>query len=142
MPAGRPSKYCPALIQEICEAIAHSSKGLHRLCKANKGWPHPAQIVRWLDKYPEFRIQYARAREEQAEFLAEEIIAIADETDASNWASARLRVDARKWAASKLAPKRYGEKITQEVTGVDGSPLIPTLEVVIAPKAGAARKTE
>ncbi|MRT15312.1 hypothetical protein GJV07_24145 [Enterobacteriaceae bacterium RIT711] len=72
--------------------------------------------------------QYARAREVQAEILAEEIIEIADDssgdvivdedgheqTNHERVARSRLRVDARKWYASKLAPKRYGDRIQHE----------------------------
>lgn len=32
----------------------------------------------------------------------------------------RLRVDARKWLLSKMAPKKYGDKVTQEHTGANG----------------------
>ena len=44
------------------------------------------------------------------------------ETDSN---MARVRIDARKWAAGKLAPKKYGDKSTTEVTGADGAPLMP-----------------
>jgi hypothetical protein len=37
----------------------------------------------------------------------------------------RLRVDARKWVLSKMNPKKYGEKLTQELTGANGKDLIP-----------------
>lgn len=37
---------------------------------------------------------------------------------------ARVEIDTRKWMAAKFLPKKYGEKITQEVTGKDGSPLL------------------
>jgi hypothetical protein len=36
----------------------------------------------------------------------------------------RLRVDARKWLASKLKPKKYGEKLSTELTGADGGPVV------------------
>lgn len=73
---------------------------------------------------PEFQEQYARAKEEQADFLAEEMLEIADDksddlldTEEGQSANpvavqrARLRVDARKWAAAKLKPKKYGDKV-------------------------------
>jgi hypothetical protein len=47
--------------------------------------------------------QYARAREEQAETLVGEIIEIADLEPDTN--RARVRIDARKWYASKVLPK-------------------------------------
>jgi hypothetical protein len=95
--------------------------------------------LRWLNKHAEFRDQYARAREMQAEHFADEILEIAD--DGSNdWIErenaagrvvaaidhehiqrSRLRVDARRWLMGKMAPKKYGDKV--EVTGKDGGPL-------------------
>jgi hypothetical protein len=63
--------------------------------------------------------------------LADEIIAIADEPVlfAEQVARNRLRVDARKWMAGKLRPKRYGDKIEHEVGGVDGKNLNMTTVV-------------
>lgn len=84
---------------------------------------------------------YARAREQQMEAMAEETLDIADETnrdtiikkgkdgseyeapDAEWIARSKLRVDTRKWLMSKLAPKKYGDKITNELTGPNGQPL-------------------
>ncbi len=99
----------------------------------------------WLDgRHAEFTEQYVRAREAQADKMAEEILSIADEDctmvradkhgsrdedgqgntevvfDATAVARNRLRVDARKWLASKMAPKKYGDKIQAEHTGADG----------------------
>ena len=80
----------------------------------------------WLDgRHPEFSQQYAHAREAQADKLAEEILLIADDgsndtytdgdgncrTDAEAIQRSKLRVDARKWLASKMAPKKYGDKV-------------------------------
>ena len=99
--------------------------------------PSRYSVNRWLATNPEFRNQYAHAREEQADVYVEQIIEIADDglndtylddegntkVDHDVIARSKLRVDARKWVASKLAPKKYGDKITQEITGVDGAPI-------------------
>jgi hypothetical protein len=79
-------------------------------------------VVKWLNTYPDFNKDYVRAREDQADFHADEIVAIADEEEDPN--KARVRIDARKWVAAKMRPKKYGDKVTQEVTGADGGPLI------------------
>jgi hypothetical protein len=68
--------------------------------------PGFATVKRWLSENADFQAQYARAREEQADFYADEIIQIADTCTDTN--KARLQIDARKWKASKLAPKKYG----------------------------------
>lgn len=99
--------------------------------------PSSSMVKRWLAQHSEFRAQYAQAREDQADFYAEQIIEIADDglndtylddegntiVDHDVIARSKLRVDARKWVASKLAPKKYGDKINQEITGVDGAPI-------------------
>jgi hypothetical protein len=103
----------------------------------------------WLSKYPEFKDLYARAREAQADILGEEILAIADDTsedeifienEDGNGQGAkrvmnnefvqrsRLRVDARKWLMSKLAPKKYGDKL--DVTS-DGNSIAPVTIVAV-----------
>ena len=119
----RPTKYTPGLGQQICNFIAGSSDGLVKICLYN-GFPHHTTIFRWLrdpDK-KDFLVAYQRAREAQADLLSDEIIEIADEMGrdndgAAHVSRARLRIDARKWKAARLSPKKYGEK-----GDVSGSP--------------------
>jgi hypothetical protein len=108
----------------ICELIATSSKGLARLCAEYPELPDETTIYRWRLKHESFRQQYAEAKRNQAELLAQEIIDIADDKtrdviidedgneklNTEFVARSRLRVDARKWVASKLLPKVYGDK--------------------------------
>src|SRR5260370_1722018 len=89
----------------------------------------------------DFRDQYARAREEQADKLFREIIEIADDAsgdyvttsdgkrivDHENIQRSRLRVDARTWAAARLAPKKYGDHISHDVKG-PGANFQPAIE--------------
>jgi hypothetical protein len=75
---------------------------------------------------PEFSLQYARAMEKRADAIFDELIEISDNIgEGSDVQRDRLRVDTRKWVVSKMLPKKYGDKITQELTGADGSKLIP-----------------
>lgn len=132
-PPGRPSIYTSELAAQICEHIAQG-KSLRTIAEL-EGMPHQATIMAWLDgSRPEFSEQYARAREAQADKLAEEALAIADDgrsdtyldaegnerTDTEVIQRSKLRVDTRKWLASKMAPKKYGDKIQAEHTGADG----------------------
>ncbi|MCP2041679.1 hypothetical protein L1281_002290 [Neisseria sp. HSC-16F19] len=81
--------------------------------------PHRDTVASWLCEKPDFSDQYARAREDQADFYTDQIIEIADtvEPDAASVAKAKLQIDARKWKASKLAPKKYGDKVEQVLSG-------------------------
>lgn len=71
--------------------------------------PAYSTVTEWRQEDETFAANYARAREDQADYLAEEIISIADEAKDANLA--RLQVDARKWKAGKLKPKVYGERL-------------------------------
>lgn len=139
---GRPTKYSPELADKICEEIATSEKGLHHICKSNN-FPSASTILRWLteDDKKDFRDKYTRAREAQADYMAEQILEIADNSDNDTIVTkngiiiqnseyinrSRLRVDTRKWLMSKLAPKKYGEKldISGNVKNINSVPLTP-----------------
>ena len=53
------------------------------------------------------------------------MIGIADSCipDAAEVAKAKLRIDARKWYVTKVAPRKYGDKITNELVGQNGGPI-------------------
>lgn len=86
--------------------------------------PESQMFYIWLNEDNELSKQYARATELRAEVIFDEILQIADCEDndiitiegtlrVNNDVIARdrLRVDARKWALSKMMPKKYGDKI-------------------------------
>lgn len=132
---GRPSKFTQELADKICETIATSSKGLRAICAENK--IDVSSLMKWLKENKEFSEQYARAKELQADYLVEEIIEIVDDgsndfmtitkgnesynvEDREVTSRSKIRYDARKWIASKLAPKKYGDKTQTEHSGVVG----------------------
>ncbi len=121
---GRPSLYTEALAAKICRRLAEG-ESLRSICRDEK-MPAISTVMGWLfdGQHGDFSAQYARAREAQAELRADEITDIADgaEHGASEAVqAARLRVDARKWIAAKLLPKRYGDKLQH--TGEGGGPV-------------------
>jgi hypothetical protein len=97
------------------------------LVKASKACGVSREAVRlWMNADPVLLGRYARAKEESADTLADEIMDLADEevpTDENGHMDSaavnrqRLRVDARKWVAAKLKPKKYGDKVTQDHQG-------------------------
>ena len=131
-PMGRPSTYTDAVAATICSRLA-CGESLRAIC-LDDDMPDRTTVYDWLFRMPDFASQYTRAREEQAETMADDIVAIADESyhdhdidenghvRVNNEAIQRskLRVEARKWVAAKLKPKKYGDKITQEVVGANG----------------------
>lgn len=118
---GRPSDYTAEVASDICSLLM-AGESLRSICK-RQSMPAMSTVTLWLTKHEEFSAQYARAREIQAEVLAEDILMLADsaEEDAAAVAKARLQVDARKWYASKVAPKRYGDRVQhdQKITLTD-----------------------
>ncbi len=122
---GRPSLYSDKLAAEICRRLAEGET-LRSVCR-DKAVPDKATVLRWLGdkKKADFREQYVYAREMQADALFDEALEIADDAsgdwtedkdgkkvlDHENIQRSRLRVDTRKWAAGKMAPKKYGDKL-------------------------------
>lgn len=133
MAGGRPTIYDQKIVEEICERLSEG-ESLRRIC-LDDHMPKKSTVFRWLTEKPEFRDQYAYSREVQAEFYADEINDIADDAsndymetvDAEGAVSyrlngehiqrSRLRIDTRKWIASKLKPKKYGDKVEVEHSG-------------------------
>jgi hypothetical protein len=75
--------------------------------------PSIETIRQWKLKNPEFLAQYAQSRQEQADYLSEECLEIADNATPEEAAVARLRVDTRKWYAGKMHPRVYGDKAAE-----------------------------
>lgn len=133
---GRPTDFTATLGNAICERIA-DGESLRSICRT-AGMPDKSTVFRWLAGNSEFCDQYARAREAQADHMADEIVEISDEAayedikveggkvvgvkfDATAVARNKLRVDARKWVAAKLKPRVYGNAVT--VKGDPNNPL-------------------
>lgn len=120
----RQGSFRTATAARICERIA-AGESLRTVCRDPK-MPGRSTVLRWLAAETQaaarFRDQYARAREAQADALAEEVLEIADDASEDPQRS-RLRFDARRWYAGKVAPKKYGDKVQAEVTGADGGPV-------------------
>lgn len=132
---GRPSDYCEEIADLICERIS-DGESLRGICSESE-MPNKSTVFKWLSIHKSFADQYARAREAQAETMADEILSIADNGENDTYldedgnartnhdviARSRLRVDSRKWLASKLLPKKYGDRLIQEHGGIDGKPI-------------------
>lgn len=114
MPAGRPTTYTIEIADTVCEQIA-DGKSMRTICKPDD-MPAMSSIFKWLRIHSEFTDQYEKAKLEQAEAFTEEMVDIADDKSGDTQRD-RLRVDTRKWIASKLKPKKYGDRTTTEHTG-------------------------
>ncbi len=117
-------EYSEAIAAEICQGLA-LGQSIRTICN-NPDMPEPRSVYRWLIDHPDFAKQYAQAREDAADAFAEEIVEIADaecpvdalgRIDSGSVQKQRLRVDARKWIASKLKPRSYGDKVDIALSG-------------------------
>ncbi len=126
-------------MDEVCEWIA-SGKAITHLAR-DMDISYNA-LITWVNTDDERARRYAHARDDQADTFADEIVTLADGagTESGEVNKARLQIDARKWVASKLKPKRYGDKIEIEqnltVTDLTDEQLNARLEQLISkPKA-------
>lgn len=123
-------------------ALMHQGKSLRKSCK--EMGVSTVTFLKWVELDPENERRYVHARDAMIDFIADEMLDIADQfvgtndnggTDHGAVQKQRLQVDTRKWLLSKLAPKKYGDKVTNEITGGEGKGI--TIEFV-APKEADA----
>ena len=143
--------YTEEMALRICERLA-DGESLKAMCE-DEDMPSKSTVFKWLAENTVFSDMYARAREVQADALFDDVLSIADDArndwmerrgeEDSGWVvngenirRSQLRIDARKWMASKLRPKKYGEKIDVEHSGAVKYEKIET--VIIDPKHGDA----
>lgn len=136
-PGGRPSKFTQKIADEIIERTC-AKETLTSICE-DSHMPSCQTVYTWLGKNKEFLDEYAKAKSVRAHLLVDEILKISDEDpemtvvdeegntttkrDPAGVNRNRLRVDTRKWVASKLLPREYSEKIETSISAPDGGPV-------------------
>lgn len=136
---GRRSVYVEEVADEVCRLIA-GGLSLAEVCRRD-GMPPRQTVQEWvLDDREGFAGKYARARDQQLEHWADELLLISDDgkndwmqrnaADNPGWQlngehvqRSKLRSDSRKWLLSKLKPQQYGDRL--EHVGAGGKDLIP-----------------
>ena len=137
------TSYTKAKGDAICERLM-LGESLRKITR-DEDMPSTTSVMRWLQSDEEwgvtFRKQYARARREQAELNAERLIEVAEDAEETSAGvqKARLLSDNIKWAASKLLPKKYGDRLD---IAVDASALQPPPVVVRIVNAPRPRQLE
>lgn len=121
---GHPTKYTQELGDEICGELA-GGKSLKSITD-REDMPSRPTVYSWLRLHEEFLNNYIRAKDDSAEALADDIEEIAEgvlrkEYDPN---AARVAVDAKKWVASKLKPKKYGDRVDLTTLGEKIEPVI------------------
>jgi hypothetical protein len=138
---GRPTTFTQELATTIVARIM-GGESLRAICR-DELMPARSTVHLWLATNESFSDQYARACEIRAEELFDEMFEIADDgtndwmirgsgenatevVNGENVQRSRLRIDTRKWALARMNPKKFGDKITNEVVGKDGGPIATT----------------
>jgi hypothetical protein len=119
-PSPKPGpQYDHDLAEKILDRI-RGGESLKRICK-DPDMPYRQYVLGWVTAEipPEaFDVRYLRACEARAEGWADEVVDLADDgKEDPDPRSRQLRVDTRKWVASKLLKKRFGDKVDVSVRG-------------------------
>ena len=99
----------PDVVDELCRRLS-SGDGMAAICRED-GMPASTTVYARMAVDAEFRARIARAREAQQDAEADKCIDMADAATPEDWQVVKLRIWARQWRASKLAPKKYGDKL-------------------------------
>ncbi len=125
---GRPSDYSKELSDMICSQLAQGIS-LRTICES-EDMPSRQTVFSWMRLNKEFLDQYARAKEESADAMNEELMQLGDlalseakaeDPKISNAvvSAVKLKADNMKWMMSKMKPKKYGDKIDMTTNGKD-----------------------
>lgn len=122
---GRSIEEKQAIVDEICDKIVANNISLRKATEGNTPISK-STFLDWCRENNNFADQYARAMEARADAMADEIIAIIDDSS-NDWTidpktgkeyqnseavqRSRLRYDGRRWLMGKMAPKKYGDKV-------------------------------
>jgi hypothetical protein len=127
----------------ICEQLAEG-RSLISICK-DDNVPSRGTINKWIRENEEFCANIARAREEQADYYLDKQIEFTELATGDDFQLRRFQADNLKWVASKLRPKKYGDKleVKNEHSGsvtVEAT-LSPLSEIISEFKPGASEDT-
>ena len=116
MTRGRPSTYTQEIADKICHRLAQG-ESLRAICR-DDDMPNASTVCcDWVERYPDFALQYARAREAQADTIFDEIdeVVRTRSSDSVEAQDKRLFVDAQKWRLGQMSGK-YLDKSAVDYT--------------------------
>jgi hypothetical protein len=124
---GRPTTYTPELAAYVCKIVATHTHGLKKLHAMYEDFPDHTTIALWRFKHKEFSSQYLEAKQAQMDLTMENLDDVLDESlhyytdekgnqriDSPSATIAIAKANNRKWFASKIAPKLYGDRTQVE----------------------------
>lgn len=103
-----------AIVAEVCRRMGNGEE-LIRILRSSDDLPSPDAFYTWLDAFPGLDRSYRRAREDLADHIDAEIADLARDVTAENYNATRVAIDALKWRAARLNPKRYGDRMQTDI---------------------------
>ena len=128
---GAPSTYTPEMADRICKWVAEG-KTLYSFCLI-EGTPNYFTVADWRRAHPDFDQKYARAKDDGWDVFAEKLVERSVDVPPELAQSRRLEVDTGKWLLSKLAARRYGDRIEVK-SEISGSVQIDLQAVLLKPE--------
>ena len=148
--ARKGSKKSDELIDDIINRIS-LGEPLRQICRT-EGYPSFVAVYEWIRQDPELSLRFARARELGYYAIAEETLDIADNAtndymeniepesgeatgyrlNGEHIQRSKLRVETRLKLLAKWSPKKYGDRVHQEITGADGGAIKTETNVTLS----------
>lgn len=126
---GRPTLYTEELGKLICDRIATHPNGLIKICKMYNDLPSHDTVYKWIHRHPDFSDRYFKAKQAQMDMMIDNIndhmhddlLHYTDSEgnkriDSPSVTFAVAKAANNKWAASKLKPEIYGDKVQKQDT--------------------------
>lgn len=136
----RPSEYSEALADRICDELM-DGKSLVKICAA-EDMPHRSTVIRWMAADEDFATKCARAREAQADYMDDMILDVAMASTSDTAAADRVKISAFQWRASKLQPKKYGDRLDLNHSGAISTMTEEQINERLAYLSGKARDAD
>lgn len=139
---GRPSLYTPELAEKICNLVATHPLGIPTLCQIYPELPAEDTIYSWIATRDQFSEMFWKAKSSQATCLADEILHVArtlesyedkdgvKKIDSGMLGKAKLEIDALRWQAARLEPKRWADQKKVEEAQNDNARLQSELDMI------------
>lgn len=117
----RQTLFTDELADLICDRLM-DGESLVKIC-ADESMPHRRTVLRWMETNEAFATKCARARVLQSDLMDDMILDCAKACTPKTASADRVKISAYQWRAAKLEPKKYGDKLSAELTGADGGPI-------------------
>ena|SRR5579859_6614637 len=126
-PPVRPSPFDEGMLDRVCKGLICGGS-IVKVCKP-KTMPSYNAVYLAMAKDEAFANSISRARAAQQDFAMDSTVALAMKATPETVRVVELQIRTMQWQAARLAPRRYGDKLSQEITGKDGTPLMPGHDV-------------